>query len=120
MEALNSKNPSVKAETLQFLSRCYCQCSPAMLPKPYLKTMCPIIIQVMCFIKIAPFVINMLYIHKHLDDTTPQVRDSTCEVLGTLLKALGERPMIAYLETIDKTKTAKVCIHVHICTRHGM
>lgn len=89
VEALNSKNPSVKAETLQFLSRCYCQCSPAMLPKPYLKTMCPIIIQ-------------------RLDDTTPQVRDATCEVLGTLLKALGERPMIAYLENIDKTKTAKI------------
>ena len=40
------------------------------------------------------------------------MRDATCEVLGTLLKALGERPMIAYLENIDKAKTAKVCIHV--------
>ena len=46
VEALNNKNPSVKAETLLFLARCYCQCAPTMIPKPYLKTMCPLILQV--------------------------------------------------------------------------
>jgi cytoskeleton-associated protein 5 len=89
IEALANKNPSVKAEVLLFLSRCYCQCVPAMIPKPYLKVMAPIVVQ-------------------RLDDTTPGVRDAACEVLGVLLKLLGDRAMTAYVEAVDKTKMAKI------------
>lgn len=45
-EALNNKNPSVKAETLLFLCRCYQQCTPAMVPKPFIKAMAPLTVQV--------------------------------------------------------------------------
>ena len=89
MEALGNKNPSVKAETLLFLARSYQQSAPAMLPKPYLKVMVPLVVQ-------------------RLEDTAPQVRDAACEVLGTLLKLLGDRPMVAYVENIEKTKMTKV------------
>ena len=89
MEALGNKNPSVKAETLLFLARSYQQSAPAMLPKPYLKVMVPLVVQ-------------------RLEDTAPQVRDAACEVLGTLLKLLGDRPMVAYVENIEKTKMSKV------------
>ncbi len=45
-EALNNKNPSVKSETLLFLCRCYQQCTPAMVPKPFLKALAPLTVQV--------------------------------------------------------------------------
>jgi hypothetical protein len=32
------------------------------------------------------------------------------ECLGTLLRVVGDRPMGAYLENVDKTKMTKVCI----------
>ena len=56
----------------------YQQSTPAMLPKPYLKVMVPLVVQ-------------------RLEDTAPQVRDAACEVLGTLLELLGDRPMVAYI-----------------------
>ena len=46
VEALGNKNPSVKTETLLFLSRCFQQCTPALLPKPLLKAFCPLTVQV--------------------------------------------------------------------------
>ena len=52
--------------------------------------------------------IFLSYWPQRLDDTNPQVRDAGMEVLGTLLKALGDRAMTAYLENVDKTKMAKV------------
>ena len=54
-EALNNKNPNVKAEVLLFLCRCFQQCTPAMIPKPLLKAEVPLIVQV-----IFPFVIVIL------------------------------------------------------------
>ena len=44
--ALADKNPSVKAETALFLARCFQQCTPALMPKPLLKSYCPPLIQV--------------------------------------------------------------------------
>ena len=59
-------------------------------------------------------------IHNHsflvlqkLDDTNPQVREAAMECLGTLLRVVGDRPMGAYIENIDKTKMAKVCTLRH-------
>lgn len=43
---MNDKNPSVKSETILFLARCFQQCTPAMLPKPFLKVLCPVIVEV--------------------------------------------------------------------------
>ena len=43
-----------------------------------------------------------------LDDTNPQVREAAMECLGTLLRVVGDRPMGAYVENIDKAKMAKV------------
>ena len=57
----------------------------------------------------------MILLFQRLDDTNPQVRDSAMEVLGTLLKALGDRAMTSYLENVDKTKMTKVQVHV-LCT----
>jgi len=96
VEALGSKNPSVKTETLLFLSRCFQQCAPAALPKPLLKAFCPTIVQ-------------------KLDDTNPQVREAGCESLGTLLKVLGERPLNIYFENVEKSKMAKVGLIHSIC-----
>ena len=46
IEALGNKNPSVKAETLLFLTRCFQQCSAAMIPKPMLKAFVPVVVAV--------------------------------------------------------------------------
>lgn len=89
IEALKDKNPSVKSETILFLARCFQQCTAAALPKPLLKTLCPVIVE-------------------KLDDTTPQVREAAFEAMGTLLKVMGDRAMISYVETIDKAKMAKI------------
>ncbi|XP_064399412.1 cytoskeleton-associated protein 5-like isoform X3 [Halichondria panicea] len=91
-EALNNKNPSVKSETLLFLCRCYQQCTPAMVPKPFLKALAPLTAQ-------------------KLDDTTPLVREAAQEALGTMLRVVGDRPMNQYLEGVDKGKMAKIQEH---------
>ena len=59
--------------------------------------------------------IFFLLLSQRLDDTTPLVRDAACEVIGTLLKALGDRPMVAYTEGIDKTKMAKASSDKEMC-----
>lgn len=38
--ALDNKNPSVKAETALFLSRCFARCTQTTLPKKMLKAYC--------------------------------------------------------------------------------
>ena len=52
------------------------------------------------------------FLHKiclqKLEDTTPQVREAGSEALGTMLRVLGDRPMSAFLEGVDKAKMAKV------------
>ena len=45
---------------------------------------------------------------QQLGDTTPQVRDASAEAFATVWKVMGDRPMTAYLEGIDKTKMTKV------------
>ena len=43
---LESKNPAVKAETIMLLTRSFCKSSPAMVPKPMLKQLCPVLMKV--------------------------------------------------------------------------
>lgn len=45
---------------------------------------------------------------QRMDDTAPQVREASFEAIGTLLKVVGDRPMNAYLDNVEKTKMAKV------------
>ena len=89
LEALENKNPNVKAETCLFTARCLCYCSPTTLTKPIVKAIVP-------------------SLKKRLDDTTPLVRDAASTALGTCLKILGERALAAYFEDIDKNKMAKI------------
>lgn len=89
LAALESKNPSVKEETVRFLTRCFCKSTPAALPKTFLKPICGSLL-------------------KRMDDTSGPVRDATAEALGTLLKVMGERPLNPYVEQLDKIKMDKV------------
>jgi hypothetical protein len=45
---------------------------------------------------------------KGQEDGTTDVRDAAAEAMGTLMKLLGERPLLLYLEKLDNLKTAKV------------
>ena len=79
VEALGNKNPSVKAETLLFVTRCVQQCSPAMLPKAMLKAFVPVIVAVcsrLCmymhvliivFHAISRLHISHMYMHVHVE-----------------------------------------------------
>lgn len=37
LAAIDNKNPSVKAESVSFLARCFTKCTPTILNKKYLK-----------------------------------------------------------------------------------
>ena len=51
---------------------------------------------------------HILHTHQQIDSADPNVREAAFESIATLLKVVGERPMTMYVETIDKTKMAKV------------
>jgi cytoskeleton-associated protein 5 len=86
---LDNKNPSVKAETLSYMARSFQHCTPQILNKPTLKQICPPIIT-------------------RMDDTNPVVRDAACEALATVLKVVSDKPMSVYMDSLDKSKDAKV------------
>ncbi|ORZ32025.1 armadillo-type protein [Catenaria anguillulae PL171] len=82
------KNPQVKAECVRFLTRCL-KSTRAAPGKAELKAMAEAVV-------------------KAMDDSTTDVRDAAAEALGTLMKLIGERPLLAYLEKLDAIKQAKV------------
>ncbi|KNE54063.1 hypothetical protein AMAG_00065 [Allomyces macrogynus ATCC 38327] len=82
------KNPQVRAESLRFLTRCF-QSIRSAPGKAELKTMAEALI-------------------KAMDDGDTNVRDAAAEALGTLMKVLGERPLLTYMEKLDKLKADKV------------
>ena len=69
---LGDKNPSVKSETSLFLSRCFQQCSPDMMPKGLLKAFCPLLVQVIplytyvCTVALNIFVRTCTYIRMYI------------------------------------------------------
>ncbi|CAB4012818.1 cytoskeleton-associated 5-like, partial [Paramuricea clavata] len=87
--SISSKNPSVREETIQFLTRVCCKSKPADLPRQVLKPICA-------------------SLSKCMDDTSAPVRDAAAEALGTLLKLLGERAMGPFVDQLDKIKMDKV------------
>lgn len=89
VEALNNKNPSIKAEVASFLARAFTKTQPAALNKKLLKLL----------------VTSLL---KTLNESDVTVRDASAEALGTLLKLMGEKAVGSYLTDVDSLKMAKI------------
>lgn len=89
VEALNNKNPNVKAETALFLARAFSKTLPSIFNKKLLKTFSSSLI-------------------KTLNESDPAVRDASAEALGTLMKLLGDKAINSYLVEIDPLKLVKV------------
>ncbi|ESO04897.1 hypothetical protein HELRODRAFT_78594 [Helobdella robusta] len=87
--ALDHKTPSVKAETISFLARCFSKCTVATLPKKLLK----------------PFVTGLL---KTANDTTLEVREASFEALGTAMKVVSEKAIMPFLTDVDPIKLTKI------------
>lgn len=92
LEFLKHKNPQVKSETLKFLIRCLkaTREAPA---QPEVKS-------------IAEAATKLL------TESTEVTRAGGAEVLGTLMKIMGERPMAPYMDGLDdirKTKIKEYC-----------
>jgi cytoskeleton-associated protein 5 len=43
-----------------------------------------------------------------MDDSTPEVRDAAAEILGTLMKIVGEQPLAAHFDRMDKPRISKI------------
>lgn len=89
LEALNNKNPNVKAETCLFLARAFSKTQPTQFNKKILKTL-------------------MATLVKTLNESDPAVRDASAEVLATLSKLLGDKVVTPYLSEVDPLKLAKI------------
>lgn len=89
LEALNNKNPSVKAETAAFLARALTRTSPAILNKKVLKALITALL-------------------KTLNESDPTVRDCSADALGTAQKLLGDKVMTPYLAEVDPLKLTKI------------
>lgn len=89
IEALNNKNPSVKAETISFLTRAFCKTLPTVLNKKLLKT----------------YITALL---KTLNEPDPTVRDVSAEAIGTAMKLVGEKTISPLLTDVDPIKMTKI------------
>lgn len=89
IEALNNKNPSIKAETASFLARSFARTQPALINKKLIKALSTALL-------------------KTLNESDPTVRDNSAEALGTLLKLLGEKMVGPFLVDVDALKLAKI------------
>ncbi|KAG6990928.1 hypothetical protein G7Y79_00060g092320 [Physcia stellaris] len=88
LEFLKHKNPQVKAETLRFLIRCLKTTREAP-SKPETKS-------------IAEAATKLL------TESTEATRSGGAEVLGTLMKIMGERAMGPYMEGLDEIRKTKI------------
>eukprot|EP01135_Chromosphaera_perkinsii_P011858 Nk52_evm1s2514 gene=Nk52_evmTU1s2514 len=89
LECLNDKNPSVKAETLAWFSQCLARSGAKCVPKAKLGAVGETLV-------------------KKMEDSAPNVRENAFEAFGVFMKTTGEKPVIGYLEKVDKTKEARV------------
>ncbi|KAL2395223.1 Spindle pole body component alp14 [Exophiala dermatitidis] len=85
---LSNKNPNVKAETIKFLVRCL-RNTPDVPSKAEQKL-------------IADAAIKLL------TESTEAIRAGGAEILGTLMKIIGERAMNPYLDGLDDIRKAKI------------
>ena len=88
LEFLKHKNPQVKAETLSFLIRCLKTTKDAP-SKPECKS-------------------TAEAATKLLTESSEVTRSGGAEVLGTLMKIMGERAMGPYMEGLDDIRKAKI------------
>ena len=87
-QGLQHKNPQVKTESLRFLVRC-------LRTTPFAPTRAETqIIGESCT--------------KLLPDTFEPVRSAAAEALGTLMKIVGERSMIQFLDGVDEIRKSKI------------
>lgn len=89
LEALNSKNPSVKSETALFLARAFSRTPPTAINKKLLKLLTTVLL-------------------KTLNESDPTVRDSSAEALGTLMKLVGEKTISPCFADVDALKMNKI------------
>ncbi|KAI8499624.1 Cytoskeleton associated protein 5 [Branchiostoma belcheri] len=89
LAALDNKNPSIKAETALFLTRCLKRCTPAQVPKAVLKPMCASLVS-------------------RTGDTAPDVREAAFEAIGTAMRVVGEKPIAPFLTELDQIKMGKI------------
>ncbi|XP_005107466.1 cytoskeleton-associated protein 5 [Aplysia californica] len=87
--ALDNKNPSIKAETALFLSRCFARCTQSSLPKKMLKAYC------------APLL-------KTVNESDPAVREASFQALGTAMKVVTEKNIAPFLVDVDNIKMQKI------------
>ncbi|EED17434.1 spindle pole body component, putative [Talaromyces stipitatus ATCC 10500] len=87
-EFLKHKNPQVKQETVKFLVRCL-RTTRDVPSKPEVKS-------------IAEAAIKLL------TESSEVVRSGAAEILGTLMKIMGERAMNPYLDGLDDIRKAKI------------
>ena len=83
-----NKNPQVKVETIKFLTRCL-RMTRDVPSKPEQKSIADAAT-------------------KFLTESTEQMRSGGAEILGTLMKILGERAMGPYLEGLDDIRKTKI------------
>lgn len=113
LEALNNKNPSIKAETCLFLGN---DRSCAVHSFLYAEKLISFsIISARAFTKTLPAVFNkkllktfVVALLKTLNESDPAVRDASAEALGTLSKLLGDKTVAPLLVDVDPLKTAKI------------
>ncbi|XP_066276419.1 cytoskeleton-associated protein 5-like isoform X5 [Branchiostoma lanceolatum] len=89
LAALDNKNPSIKAETALFLTRCLKRSTPAQVPKAVLKPMCASLVT-------------------RTGDTAPDVREAAFEAIGTAMRLVGEKPIAPFLAELDQIKMGKI------------
>ncbi|KAJ5679808.1 hypothetical protein N7462_008052 [Penicillium macrosclerotiorum] len=88
LEYLKHKNPQIKQETVKFLVRCL-RTTRTVPAKPEIKS-------------IADAGTKLL------TESTEAIRSGGAEVLGTLMKILGERAMNPYLDGLDEIRKTKI------------
>ncbi|XP_063901311.1 cytoskeleton-associated protein 5-A-like [Zophobas morio] len=85
---LSHRNPNVRKESCDFLTRIFCSVDKP-IPPTFRDKLC-------------------LCLQQLLNDSTPEVRGSAMQTFGTLIKLFGEAALSKYLKELDTIKTAKV------------
>lgn len=85
---LSNKNPQVKEGTMKFLIRCL-RTTRDVPAKPEIATICE-------------------SGKKLLSESSPALRDGGAEILGTIMKIIGERAMTPQLEGLDDIRKTKI------------
>ncbi len=50
-----------------------------------------------------------------INDTSPEVRETTFEALGTAMKVVGEKAMTPFISDLDNIKLGKVAHYIICC-----